>query len=334
MNGPAGKHILDSRRRPYHELKAMGVGGGVTLVGVVAIVLGWWVMWVANVRLSPDPVRDARIAAEAARHAEAERLARLGPPGPALDLHVVARGKRLYQAACIACHGPEARGVPNIGKDLVNGSFSKRASDGDLARVIISGRDISDRQNTTKLPKPARGGRADYTDAHVDDIVNYLRSLQDPRRVSGELPEVTVSVLDDDPAPVAVTQTPTTPAASASSPTASLAAVSPDAQPALLDPEAIKRGKRVYMSCLACHGKNATGVPKVGADLIHSDFIKSKSDDELIAFIKRGRQPGEPDSKMNLAMPAKGGNPALKDNQIQDVIVYLRSLQQAAADAK
>lgn len=304
---------------------ALRMVGGVSVAAVLFILLAWWGMWKINVGLSPDPVRDARVAAEQAAHSEAQRLAELGPPGPALDLTAVARGQRLYAAACIACHGPEGRGVPKMGKDLVQGRFCTTNSDETLVKLIASGRTASDPLNTTGVPMPVRGGRTDFTDAHLTDIVTYLRSLQDPRRVVGVLPEVTIAVLDGDPEP--------TPAAAPDESVTANKSAAPVAASAL-DPQAVTRGKRVFASCMACHGKTGAGVPKMGADLVHSDFVKNKSDADLLAFIKKGRLPGDPDSKLKLAMPAKGGNPALKDNQLQDVIVYLRSLQQAAADAK
>lgn len=321
--------------------RAIGLSTGVTVVAVVGIALGWLVMWSANVRLAPDPVADARQAALEAEQARAKRdaarFAALGPAGPALDMNAVGRGKRLYDAACITCHGPEGRGVPKMGKDLVEGRFSLKTSDHDLAAFIAAGRTADDRLNTTGMPMPARGGRTDFADKDLTDIVTYLRALQDPRRVTGAIPEVRVAVLDDEedaPAvqPVANVQ-PATPAGPAAT-VASAPATDVAAPTLALDPAAITRGKKVYNSCIACHGRTGEGVAKVGADLKHSDFVKKKTDEELLAFIKKGRQPGDPDSKLNLAMPAKGGNPSLKDNQIQDVIVYLRSLQQAAADAK
>ena len=93
------------------------------------------------------------------------------------------------------------------------------------------------------------------------------------------------------------------------------------------DVEAAQRGKKVFNSCIACHGKNGKGIAKLGADLVNSAFVAKKSDAELIAFIKKGRMPTDPDSVLKLAMPAKGGNPALNDKQLADVVAYLRQLQ-------
>jgi disulfide bond formation protein DsbB len=109
-----------------------------------------------------------------------------------------------------------------------------------------------------------------------------------------------------------------TAAASASSPTVSL------------DPQAVARGKRAYISCMACHGKDARGIKNMGKDLVNSEFVAKLSDEQLVEFIKKGRGPTDPDNTTGVAMPPKGGNPALKDEQIRDIVAYLRSLRQSA----
>jgi disulfide bond formation protein DsbB len=68
-------------------------------------------------------------------------------------------------------------------------------------------------------------------------------------------------------------------------------------------------------------------VPGLGKDLTTSEFITGLSDDELLDFIKRGRDMSDPLNTTGIAMPPKGGNPALTDGQIVDIIAYLRSIQ-------
>ena len=90
-------------------------------------------------------------------------------------------------------------------------------------------------------------------------------------------------------------------------------------------------GKQVFgMSCFVCHGPTGAGVPGLGANLRESKFVAGKTDDALIAFIKVGRQPGDPNTVLNLTMPPKGGNPALDDNGLRDVVAFLRTLQAEA----
>ena len=47
-----------------------------------------------------------------------------------------------------------------------------------------------------------------------------------------------------------------------------------------------------------------------------------------MAFIKTGRPASDPANTTGVDMPPKGGNPAMTDQQIMDVIAYMRSLQQ------
>ena len=114
-------------------------------------------------------------------------------------------------------------------------------------------------------------------------------------------------------------QEPSAPAPSQPTPTAAAAA------PAKGDPAA---GEKLYAStCAACHGPDARGLPNLGKDLVDSDFVKGLSDQELLAFIKKGRPTSDPANTTGVDMPPKGGNPSLTDQQILDIIAYIRSLQ-------
>ncbi len=95
------------------------------------------------------------------------------------------------------------------------------------------------------------------------------------------------------------------------------------------DPE---RGRRVFEgTCASCHGMQGEGIPGQGVALAKSEFVAAKSDEELLAFTKVGRQPFDPESKTRIAMPPRGGNPALKDEDLRDALAYVRVLQARAA---
>jgi mono/diheme cytochrome c family protein len=97
------------------------------------------------------------------------------------------------------------------------------------------------------------------------------------------------------------------------------------------DPSA---GKRIFLgTCAACHAPDGSGVKGQGQNLRESTYLKDKTDDRALAFVKAGRQPFDPESKLHLAMPARGGNPALTDANLLDAIAYVRELQKAAAAA-
>lgn len=80
--------------------------------------------------------------------------------------------------------------------------------------------------------------------------------------------------------------------------------------------------------CIACHGPGGQGVEGLGKPFTTSDFVASQSDEELLEFIKQGRPIDHPDNTTGVDMPPKGGNPALTDEQILDIIAYIRSVHE------
>ena len=91
-----------------------------------------------------------------------------------------------------------------------------------------------------------------------------------------------------------------------------------------------KAGEAVYMgTCIACHGPDAKGVVGLGKSLYPADseFISQKTDQELVSFIMVGRTPDDPLNTTGVGMPAKGGNPAITEQQIHDVIAFIRELK-------
>lgn len=87
-------------------------------------------------------------------------------------------------------------------------------------------------------------------------------------------------------------------------------------------------GKELFAgTCSACHGPNGEGVPGLGKDMTTSEFIAGKTDAELIAFIKQGRDPSDPLNTTGVAMPPKGGNPALSDQDLANIVAHIRTLQ-------
>ncbi|GAB4154185.1 MAG: hypothetical protein Fur0021_20560 [Candidatus Promineifilaceae bacterium] len=81
-------------------------------------------------------------------------------------------------------------------------------------------------------------------------------------------------------------------------------------------------------SCASCHGPAAKGIEGLGKDMTTSVFIHDLNDEELLAFVKTGRPTSDPANTTGVDMPPKGGNPALSDDQILDIIAYIRTLQQ------
>jgi disulfide bond formation protein DsbB len=87
-------------------------------------------------------------------------------------------------------------------------------------------------------------------------------------------------------------------------------------------------GESVFMSaCIACHGQDAQGRPGLGKNLVSSDFVDSKSDQELVEFIKVGRAPDDPLNTTRVAMPPKGAKATLSDQALFDIVAYIRTLK-------
>ena len=85
----------------------------------------------------------------------------------------------------------------------------------------------------------------------------------------------------------------------------------------LLDPEA----------CLEPNVADGEGVAGLGLPLVSSEFVQSMTDAQLFAFISAGRDAAHPDNTTGVAMPPRGGNPSLSDEDLADVVAFLRTLQ-------
>jgi mono/diheme cytochrome c family protein len=71
-------------------------------------------------------------------------------------------------------------------------------------------------------------------------------------------------------------------------------------------------GKIFVRACAACHGQ----------DMTQNEFIATRTDRELVEFIAVGGVPDGP-----LVMPPRGGNPTLTNENLVDIVAYLRFLQ-------
>ncbi|HRE46642.1 MAG TPA: c-type cytochrome [Aggregatilineales bacterium] len=203
------------------------------------------------------------------------------------DPALVTKGEQLF-GACSACHGSNAKGIPNLGKDLIASELVARSSDADLLTFIKTGRPIWDPLNTTGIDMPPKGGNPALSDDDILAIIAFIRSLSAQTESA-----------------VPATDTETDPA---------------------YDSALVTEGEKLFTACAACHGSNAKGIPNLGKDLIASEFVARSSDADLLTFIKAGRPIWDPLNTTGIDMPPKGGNPALTDDQILYIIAYIRSL--------
>lgn len=250
----------------------------------------------------------ADLAAQQRAFAEAHERLKAAAPLEQVALSDATHGRDWFMTTCAACHGAQGRGLEGLGRDLTTSDFVALQSDEGLAQFIVNGRPMAQ-----PVPMPPKAGRDDLTDADIRHIVAYVRGLQDPRRMP-ELPAYTVTV-----APVTEAET-----------QAALDAAGGDAELA----QYIASGNKLFhTTCVACHGKGGVGVAGNGKALANNAFVQSLDDDGLLAFIQQGRAPSDPKNTTGIQMPPKGGNPAMTEDDLLDVIAYLRTLQPAGSTA-
>jgi len=106
-------------------------------------------------------------------------FAKLPNVSAAVDSQVVAQGdprlgKLWYDQICSTCHGPAGNGylAGGTGTAIGNASFLGKASDGFLRTTIKQGR-----SNTRMIGYDGPESMADLADTEIDDIITYLRSI-------------------------------------------------------------------------------------------------------------------------------------------------------------
>lgn len=215
--------------------------------------------------------------------------------GHGQNFRAVSLGAVVFGDSCAACHAADGRGVPRLGKPLRNSAFVQQQDDEALFRLIADGRAIGDELNTTGALMPARGARG-LTDAQIRDVVQYLRSIQDPSESMASVDAWIVPVPDEVAGADGIA-------------TADLP------------------GHAEFIaSCSACHGADAKGLEGLGLPLAGSAFVNGLDDDAFLSFVKSGRPVWDPESKTGVDMPPKGGNPSLDDAQIRTIIAYIRAI--------
>lgn len=203
-------------------------------------------------------------------------------------------GEIVYRNNCALCHARDATGVPGLGKPLRNSAYVQSQTDEQLFELVARGRMPGDPENTTGAAMPARAN-AGLPDPDVRAVVAYLRTMQNPNE-----------------------------------PVASLDAWQKPASATTLVSGPSGIGHDAFVaSCSACHGQAGEGREGLGKSLRDSEFVASQTDAELIKFIKMGRPSWDEANTTGLDMPPKGGNPALSDDQIKDIVSYIREVHKS-----
>ena len=205
------------------------------------------------------------------------------------------QGDQIFNKICIQCHAADSI-VPNAPKFENKGDWAPRIAQGfdTLFQHALNGFNAM----------PAKGGAADLTDQELKRAITYMAN-----KAGGTFPDPDAAV----PADAAASgEAASAPAADAAAP-----ADAPKADAAKAEDKGAAAsgadGKKVYeASCQACHGGAVPGVPHVGKKEDWAPRIK-QGKDTLHKHALEGFN----------AMPAKGGNGSLSDDEVKAAVDYM-----------
>jgi mono/diheme cytochrome c family protein len=78
-----------------------------------------------------------------------------------------------YEQYCVACHGADARGIDNLGVDLVASAFVAATSEQGLVEFLQVGRLPDDPATRTGRPMP---GFSWVSESELESIAGFLKS--------------------------------------------------------------------------------------------------------------------------------------------------------------
>lgn len=205
------------------------------------------------------------------------------------------QGDQIFNKICIQCHAADSI-VPNAPKFENKGDWAPRIAQGfdTLFQHALNGFNAM----------PAKGGAADLTDQELKRVITYMAN-----KAGGTFPDPDAAA----PADAAASGE----AASAPAADAAASADAPKADAAKAEDKGAAAGgadgKKVYeASCQACHGGAVPGVPHVGKKEDWAPRIK-QGKDTLHKHALEGFN----------AMPAKGGNGSLSDDEVKAAVDYM-----------
>ena len=205
------------------------------------------------------------------------------------------QGDQIFNKICIQCHAADSI-VPNAPKFENKGDWAPRIAQGfdTLFQHALNGFNAM----------PAKGGAADLTDQELKRVITYMAN-----KAGGTFPDPDAAA----PADAAASgEAASAPAAEGAAP-----ADAPKADAAKAEDKGAAAGgadgKKVYeASCQACHGGAVPGIPHVGKKEDWAPRIK-QGKDILHKHAIEGFN----------AMPAKGGNGSLSDDEVKAAVDYM-----------
>jgi mono/diheme cytochrome c family protein len=82
-------------------------------------------------------------------------------------------GAAAFDLHCISCHGPDARGIENVGVDLVASALVSGSSQRELVGFLAAGRTADDPASLTGRPMP---GFAWLSESELAAIAAFLKA--------------------------------------------------------------------------------------------------------------------------------------------------------------
>ena len=205
------------------------------------------------------------------------------------------KGEQIFNKICIQCHAADSS-VPNAPKIENNGDWAPRIGQGfdTLFQHALNGFNAM----------PAKGGAADLTNQELKRAITYMAN-----KSGGNFPDPDVAAPADQAASGDAAAS--TPAAAGSAPAAD--APKADDKGAATPAAGGADGQKVYeANCKMCHGGTIPGAPGVGKN------------DEWAPRIKQGKETLYKHALEGFnAMPAKGGNAGLSDDEIKAAVNYM-----------
>jgi mono/diheme cytochrome c family protein len=210
----------------------------------------------------------------------------------AIAPQIIAQGKAIYDRDCVACHGPNGKGVVPGAPDFTDFEWMAIHAPRDFFQVVTEG----------KGTMPSWQGRLTPDERWAS--IEYLRTFayEPPASIA------TVTPTQAPPTPSPTQEATKTPMPATATPTAGM----PRAEAATPGGDAAS-GEQLFAAngCGACHG--ATGEGGAGPKLIGLE----EDDAQLFAAIKNG--------VAGTAMMAFGDR--LSDQEIRDLIAFIRQLK-------
>ena len=199
-------------------------------------------------------------------------------------------GEEIYKTVCMACHAAGVQGAPKFGN---RGDWAPRLKAGakGLLQSALKG----------KGAMPPKGGASDLSELELERAVVYMANAGGAKF--------------KEPAGAPAPQAAKAQAAPAACHGDHVAAPQPPAAPAAKATKTASKadGKKVFdTTCVVCHGTGVAGAPKFGDKTAWTPHL-AHGVAELYQSALKGKN----------AMPPKGGNMTLSDDEVKAAVDYM-----------